>query len=295
MEPTLSSDQSNDQPSDDDRIKDAKRQVDHDNLVLGRELYIAFSTGKYRDGGFTSFEDYSISRGIDPWRATRLRRIFKKFSHDIGVPFDRMLKVGHERLKAIEPVINRGNKDLWLHRAETLSFPDLMRKVAESKPGKKKRAPRRKLVNHEMGARYSRTYAPEDAAALIASISDDRLKPSADGQVVVDDDVVVARTIYLIGDQNAVFDTALNNMEQRTGSTKQGYLLTSCLQEQLAHEATRGLKDDDRMRYFMEILQRRYGGELLWIKNKKVAAELSELIRRAEEAVQRAKDAKDQA
>ena len=78
----------------DDRIQDAKRQVDHDNLILGRELYIAFSSGQYKEDGFTSFEDYSISRGIDPWRARRLRRIFKKFSTDLGVSFERMLAVG---------------------------------------------------------------------------------------------------------------------------------------------------------------------------------------------------------
>lgn len=287
------SDQEKIERPSDDRIQDAKRQVDRDNLILGRELFIAFSSGKYKEGGFTSFEDYAISRGIDPWRARRLRRIFKKYSQDIGVPFERMLSVGHERLKAIESVIDRGNKDLWLSRAETLDFPDLMKTVSESKPAKKPRA-KRKVIKHEAGSR-DRTYAPEDAAALIAGIADERLHPSADGESVTSDNVVHARTIYLIGDQNTVFDTAIGNMEQRTGSTKQGYLLTSCLEEQLAHEATRSLKDDGRMRYFMEILERRYKGHLIWVKDKKVAAKLAEQVREAERAVQEEQDVRDQA
>jgi hypothetical protein len=290
----LSSEQDTTEHPDDDRIKDAKRKVDRDNLVLGRELYIAFSTGDFKkDGGFTSFEDYAISRGIDPWRARRLRRIFKKFNKDLGVPFERMLDIGHERLKAIETVVNRGNRDLWLSRAKELEFPDLMRKIGENKPAKKTRE-KRKVIKHEAGSRDKR-YTPEDAAALIEGIEDDRLKPSADGKTVVGDEVIYARTIYLIGDQNTVFDTAIGNMERRTGSTKLPYLLTSCLEEQLAHEATRSLNDDGRMHYFMEVLERRYKGKLLWVKDKKVAAKLAEMIKQAEVEVQREQDEKDQA
>ena len=275
----------------DDRIQGAKRQVDRDNLILGRELYIAFSSGEYKADGFTSFEDYSISQGVEPWRARRLRRIFKKFSKDLGVSFERMLNIGHERLKAIESVVMRSNRDLWLDRAEALTFPDLMRKVSESKPAKTTRA-KRKVIKHETGGRDMR-YSPEDAAALIATINDDRLKPSSDGQSVVSSDVVHARTLYLIGDQNTVFDTAIGNMEQRTGSTKIGYLLTSCLEEQLAHEATRGIKDDSRMHYFMEILERRYKGRLIWVKDKGIAKKLAQQVKEAEEAVQQEKEEKD--
>ena len=58
-------------------------------------------------------------------------------------------------------------------------------------------------------------------------------------------------TLYLIGDQHKVFETAIENMERRTGSDKIGYLLTSALLEFLAHEATRGISDDKKMEYFM--------------------------------------------
>ena len=98
------------------------------------------------------------------------------------------------------------------------------------------------------------------------------------------------KKIYLIGDQNTVFETAIENMERRTGSQKIGYLLTSALMEFLAHEATRGIKDDGRMRYFMNILERRYKGKLLWIQDKRVAAEMKRLLAEAEENVQREKD-----
>ena len=104
---------------------------------------------------------------------------------------------------------------------------------------------------------------------------------------------VYVKKIYLIGDQNTVFETAIENMERRTGSHKIGYLLTSALMEFLAHEATRGIKDDGRMRYFMNILQRRYKGKLLWIKDKKVAAEMERLLEEAEANVQKEKDARE--
>jgi len=288
----LSIEQEKAEGPDDDRIRNAKRQVDRDNIILGRELYIAFSTGAYKTDGFTPFEDYSLSRGVDPRRSRLLRRQFVKFSKELGVPFERMLTVGYGRLKIIAPVINRGNKDLWLSRAEILDHLALSRKVGKCKLAKKKKKVKRKLIKHETGAR-DRRYSPEDAAALIAGITDDRLKPSADGETIISDDVVYARTIYLIGDQNTVFDTAINNMEQRTGSTKMGYLLTSALEEQLAHEATRGLKDDGRMHYFMEVLERRYKGRLIWVKDKKVAAELAEQVKLAEEVVARKQKEKE--
>ena len=277
----------NSQPSEDHtRIQNAKRAVDRDYLVLGRELYIAFSTGKYKEDGFSSFDDYAIDQGVEPGRAKRLRRVFKKFSKDLGISFDRMLTLGYERLKAVEPVINRGNKELWLYRASDLDYPALIAEVKRHK----KPARRRREVKQAAGSQQS-IYQPEDAASLIAKITDDRLKPSADGKSITDDDVVYIKTIYLIGDQNQVFETAIENMEQRTGSTKISYLLTSALQEFLAHEALRGIKDDKRMHYFMKILERRYKGRLLWVKDKKVATKLEAMIRQAEEELEKEKRA----
>ena len=263
---------------DQTRIQDAKRAVDRDYLILGRELYVAFSTGKYKEDGFSSFDDYAVDQGVDPGRAKRLRRVFKKYSKDLGISFTRMLSLGYERLKVLEPVINRSNKEIWLRRAAELDYPTL---IANVKIHKKPRR-RRREVKQISGALPS-VYQPEDAAALISKTPDERLKPSIDGKSITDDDVVFVKTIYLIGDQKQVFETALENMERRTGSTKIGYLLTSALQEFLAHEALRGIKDDKRMRYFMNILERRYKGQLIWVRDKKIAAKLEKMINQAEE------------
>jgi hypothetical protein len=274
--------------SEDDRIRAAKIAVDRDYLRLGRELYIAFSTGKYKEEGFSSFDDYAISRGVEAGRANRLRRVFKKFSKDLGIPFVQLLDLGYERVKAIERVIDRGGKAYWLKKAAELSYPDLVRHVKEKAPPHR----RRKIIKN--APVQKNVYEPEDAAKLIASIKDDRMKPSADGSGVSGDDVIHVRTLYLIGDQNTVFETAIENMERRTGSQKIGYLLTSALMEFLFHEATRGLKDDKRMSYYMSVLERRYGGKLLWVHDKKVAAKLAAMIEDAEEEVQAEKEAREQ-
>jgi hypothetical protein len=283
------SEQQGTKPSDDDdRIRATKKAVDREYLNLGRELYLAFSTGAYKAEGFSSFDDYAISRGVEAGRANRLRRVFKKFSKDLGVPFSQLLDLGYERVKAIERVIRRNNKNVWLQRAATLTYPELVQSVKENRPPRKKRTIIKQTI-----VEHSGIYQPEDAEKLISSIKDERLKPSSDGTAVTDDDFVYVKKIYLIGDQNTVFETAIENMERRTGSHKIGYLLTSALMEFLAHEATRGIKDDGRMRYFMNILQRRYKGKLLWIKDKKVAAEMERLLEEAEANVQKEKDARE--
>lgn len=271
-------------PNDEDRIREARRAVDRDYLILGRELYLAFETGSYKDNGVVSFEAYAASKGVDPGRAKRFRRVFKKFSKDLGVSFERMLVLGYEKLKAIEPVIRRDNRDLWLHRAASMSYADLVVDVKVHKPVRR----RRKEVKQTLGNK--KVFEPEDTAELLKTIGDDRLKPSSDGEAISSDAYVHVRKIYLVAEQNLVFDTAIEAMERRTGSTKVGYLLTSCLEEQLAHEATRSIKDDGRMRYFMNILQRRYKGRLLWVRDKKVAERLAELIQQAEEEIEAEKE-----
>jgi hypothetical protein len=261
-----------------DDLGDARRAVDRHYLILGRELYLAFETGKYKDDGDTiSFDDYVAKKGVDPGRAKRFRRVFKKFSKDLGVPFPQMLEIGYEKLKAIEPVIRRNNRNLWMHKAKTLAYADLVEEVKKHKPKRR----RRKEVKQSLDNKNK--FSPEETPELLKTIGDDRLKPSADGDVVADDNHVFVRKIYLVAEQNMVFDTAIENMERRTGSTKVGYLLTSALEEFLAHEATRGLKDDGRLHYFMGVLERRYKTKLFSIKDKRVAAKLAELLTRAQE------------
>lgn len=268
-----------------DPIADAKLAVDRDYLLLGRELFVAFSTGRYRED-FETFDDFAASKGVDPGRARRLRRVFKLFSKDLGVSFQRLESLGYERAIAIMPVITQNNREEWLQKASTMDYVSLVKEVKAKKLTKK----RRKIVREPT---VSQTYQPEDAARLIASITDDKLKPSADGKTdIAGDDVVHQKVIYLIGDQNNVFEAALENIERRTGSSKSGYQLTCALMEFLAHEATRGLSDDDRMTYYMSVLERRYGGKLLWMQDKKVAAEAAAMLQEAAARVEAEKEAK---
>lgn len=266
------------QPQEIDPIADAKLAVDRDYLRLGRELYVAFCSGRYQET-FESFDAFAASKGVDPGRAKRLRRVFKLFSKDLGVSFQRLESLGYERAIAIMPVITKGNKEEWLTKAATMDYVALVNEVKAKKIPKR----RRQVVKDVVGV-LKQTYAPEDASKLIASITDDRLKPSADGKSdLTGDDVVYQKIIYLIGDQNNVFEAALDNIERRTGSSKVGYQLTCALMEFLAHEATRGTSDDERMHYYMSLLERRYGGKLLWMKDKKVAAEAAAMLQAANE------------
>lgn len=264
-----------------DPIADAKAAVDREYLRLGRELYVAFSTGRYREEGIESFDEYAASKGVDPGRARRLRRVFKTFSKDLGVPFPRLEAIGYERAIAIMPVIDRSNRELWLQKAATMDYVELVKEVKAKKPPRK----RRQVVKDVAGS-HRQAYSPEDSSKVLASITDERLKPSADGKTDVSgDDVVFQKVIYLIGDQNNIFEAAIENVERRTGSSKVGYLLTCALMEFLYHEATRGLDDDGRMHYYMGLLERRYGGKVLWIKDKNIAAEAAALLQQAAESV----------
>jgi hypothetical protein len=281
------------QAASEDPITEARMAVDRDYLRLGRELYVEFASGRYRENGTgaTSFDQFAASKGVDPGRARRLRRVFKLFSKDLGISFQRLETLGYERAIAIMPVITNSNKDFWMQKAATMDYVALVQEVKEKKPVKKRRQ-----VVKEVAGSQKQIYSPEDSAKLIAGITDDRLKPSADGKTDIEgDDVVYQKTIYLIGDQNNVFEAALENIERRTGSTKAGYQLTCALMEFLAHEATRSMSDDDRMRYYMGVLERRYGGKLVWMEDKKIAAEAAAMLQAAKEKLASEKDARAEA
>lgn len=262
-----------------DRLDAAKRIVDRAYLEFGRELYLEFNTDRFRDRGYKSFDDYARHKGIDPGRARRLRRVFKIFQRDLGVPYERIAAIGYESATAIIPVITKANKEDWLKKAADLSYSELIKLVDMRRPPKKKR----QVVVSTPGSQ-PQSYKPEGSAKLAARLAPPQVRPSVDGktEAVGDDDIVYEKTLYLVGDQNSVFETALESVERRTGSDKVGYLLTCALMEFLAIEAVKDTKDDGRMKYFMSILESRYGGRLMWVKDKKVAESLNELIERAE-------------
>jgi len=261
-----------------DRLDAAKRVVDRAYLEFGRELYLEFSSDRFRDRGYKSFDDYARSKGIDPGRARRLRRVFKIFQRDLGVPYERIAAIGYESVTAVIPVITRANKEDWLKKAAELPYDQLIKLVNMRKPSRKKR----QVIVSTPGSQ-PQSYQPEGSAKMAASLAPPQVRPSADGKTdATDDDIVYEKTLYLVGDQNTVFETALENVERRTGSDKVGYLLTCALMEFLAIEAVKDTKDDGRMKYFMSILEGRYGGQLMWVKDKKVARKLSELIEQAE-------------
>ena len=55
-----------------ERIEENVQRFEEGYLELGRDLYIVFKLGKYKDEGFDSFDDYAESRNIEPGRARRL-------------------------------------------------------------------------------------------------------------------------------------------------------------------------------------------------------------------------------
>lgn len=265
----------------DEQFQSARERLDRDYLVIGRELFLAFSSGRYRKDGYESFDDYVRRKcGMDPGRARRLRRVFKVFQRDLGVPAARLHAIGYERASLLLPVIRRENAEIWLARAESMPYDDLAKQVkAEKKPRKK-----RQVVVQPPGT-DPQSYEPEDPKTLAVSLLDEKQKPSIDGvHPTGQDEVVYEKTFYLVGDQAKVVETALEEVERQTGSSKPGYLLSCALIEFLANRGTREVGDDGRLKYWLNLLEQRYGGKLLWIRDDEVAEQLASMVHKAETA-----------
>ena len=264
-----------DEPTE-DSFDIKKKAADRAAVEFGREIFFEFEADRYKKKGFKNFNEYASYRGIEPWRARRLRQVFKAFI-DLGLSYDTLAAIGYDKAVKLLGVIERGNKDEWLRRARELSYDDLLKAVKAAKPKKVRTVIKSTAGDQPQG------YAPEGADMLAAKLAPERIRPSKDGQTDAnDDDIVYEKTLYLVGSQNTVFETVIENVERRTGSSKVGYLLTCALLEYLAIEGTKDQKDDDRMRHYMWALQERYGGRLMWVRNEKVAEKLNELIKQAD-------------
>ena len=264
-----------------DRFTAAKKLADRANLEFGRELFTEFRDRVYKEKGFKSFDEYARHRGVEPWRAKRLRGVFKAIM-ELGIPHDAIAELGYDKAVAILPVLERGSKDHWLRRAAELSYDALLQEVAAKKPPRK----RRQVIDSKPGDQ-PQFYIPEDKIKLAAQLPPDAVKPSADGQTAVsDDELVYRKTLWLVGSQNTVFEAMLDYLERETGSDKAGYLLTLALTWFLTNRPEKGKTDEESMKLGMEHLERRHGGRLMWVRNEKVAAELSRLIKQAEENVE---------
>ena len=263
----------------DDRLEFAKRRLDEDYLIVGRELFLAFASGRFKKEGFNTFNEWAIHKGIDPGRANRLRRVFKVFQRDLNVHTHRLQSIGYERAVAILPVIRLENAAVWLARAETLPYAKLVELVSQEKPKRKKRS----VVVQPPGT-DPQSYKPEDPKALAVSLLDEKQQPSGDGKSAnTPDETVYEKTFYLVGDQAKVVETALEEVERQTGSSKTGYLLSCALIEFLANRATREVGDDGRLKYWLGLLEQRYGGKLLWVRDDEVGEKLSKLVQQAED------------
>lgn len=260
-----------------ERIEENVQRFEEGYLELGRDLYIVFKLGKHKDMGFTSFDDYAESRNIEPGRARRLRRVFKVFQKDLKTPSDIMRKIGFTKASALVPIIKPENAKDWISKALELSYSELKKLISDRKKKNK-----RKIVVSPPGSK-KQAYSPENGVKLASSLVDEKHRPSTDGKTAPHDDAIIyEKTVYLVDSQNDVFETAIEEVERETGSTKTGYLLTCALLEFLAHRSTKHRGKDGRLNYWISVLEHRYGVRLVCIKDDKTAKELQKMIEKVD-------------
>jgi len=259
-----------------------KKELDDAYLRYGQKLFKAFALHNYKELGFKTYDEWLDHLGIDADRARRLRRIFKVFQKDVGVPTSRLLKIGFTNLSVILPIVehDKTKAEDWLHKAETLTTKNLEALVDQLKPPAK----RRRVVIEVPGTQSFR-YKPGETPIVPPDpkLAKAKIKPSKDGQTdAPKEETVYKKTFYFIDEQNMVLETALETMERKSGSIKVGYLLSLILLEWLANSGAKDTTDDENRRFVTAMLEQRYKGKMLWIKNLKLATKLKELLDKAE-------------
>jgi len=121
-------------------IKLHTRATQANLIVLGRLFHENHSLEYYKALGYDTWKEFLAQPDICYKESTvrSLIGIYKKYILELSVDEDRLMSIGHYRLRLISPVV-QDDPEEWLNKAEHLSLSDLIYEVKAlpPKPAKK--------------------------------------------------------------------------------------------------------------------------------------------------------------
>jgi len=119
-------------------IKLHTRAIQANMIVLGRLFHENHSFGYYKVLGCSTWKEFLAQPDICYQESTvrSLVGIYKRYVLELKVDEDRLMNIGHYRLRLISPVV-KDNPEEWLSKAEHLSLSDLIYEVKALPPKKK--------------------------------------------------------------------------------------------------------------------------------------------------------------
>jgi len=123
-------------------IKLHTRAIQANMIILGRLFHENHSLEYYKTLGCDTWKEFLAQPDICYKESTvrSLVGIYKKYILELNVNEDRLMNIGHYRLRLISPVVEE-NPEEWLGKAEHLSLSDLIYEVKALPPKPKKPEP----------------------------------------------------------------------------------------------------------------------------------------------------------
>lgn len=120
-----------------EEIRQAKAEETSQLIRLG-EIFKKLHDGKmYKDLGYDTFTEFCADPELGYQKSTvySFVKIYEKYVLHLEVPADVLCSIGHRRLQLILPLMVHEDETsgMWLERADTWSYADLINAVRKSK------------------------------------------------------------------------------------------------------------------------------------------------------------------
>lgn len=120
-----------------DEIRQAKISDTARYLRMGKMFKGFRDKDKYKDLGYESFAEFNSDpeMGFNPKAVDTCIKVYEKYILHLDVPADVLCSIGHRRLQLILPLMIHEDETsgMWLERADTWSYADLINAVRKEK------------------------------------------------------------------------------------------------------------------------------------------------------------------
>jgi len=265
-----------------DRVSDRVKHIGVQYLKLGQDLFLIYNLQLYKklDKDYQSYGEYVVKElGFSEDMGNKLRRLWKKYVKNLNLKQDDFEGIGFTKALKLMPIVNKDNVQDWLDKARNKSGKELDKDIEEVK----KKIPKFKSVDIS----YVEAKAPElisnrpietaEQQKVFNIENNPKTIEVTPDNIELSEETLIKKTFYLYPDQVRILNDALESIERETNSTKDSFNLTCAIAEFIANRNVIS-KKEDKPYAFMKAFEERFGGKLMWVKNRNAADKLNDLI-----------------
>jgi len=238
------------------RLRASKKAIDEEYIRMGRDLYQVYHRRLFLDWGHDTFDDFAENEvKISRKRAERVRLIFTHFVKECGLKPSELSVLGYTCANELRGATDQSNVRQRVKAAKDLSWRALRRKIAQWKQ------------------------PPKDVTDDMPKVPDEEPPVDDDTTPLASNDGRIVRNFPLYPSQQKVVQAAIDEAKRgKPNEMADNEALANISTEFLASRMSKEEEPVTRCRYILSVLERVYGGKMIWIPDDEAAEALAKYM-----------------